>query len=60
MITKPTKYIRKGSVIREIDGGNETQYASINQAKKASREIQLREDNHMGRGSLQVEKRGVR
>lgn len=46
-----TKYIRNGKTITEVGTNKATQFGSINKAKKASREMQLKSGG-LGRGSL--------
>jgi len=46
------KYYRKGNRIRTPEGTKK--YKSINAAKRASRELQLKADGALGRGSLVV------
>ncbi len=51
------KYIRKGKNIRDLETDENTQYSSLNLAKKASRKIQLDENGAIGRGVLEVIKK---
>lgn len=48
-----TQYYRTGNIIRNADTGKKV-YASINRAKRASHEIQMKKDGAMGRGVLRA------
>ena len=51
---RKAKYIRKGKTITEIATDKRESFSSINAAKRESRQIQMREDGVLGRGSVKV------
>lgn len=51
---KDTKYIRRNNIITEISTGMIQQFKSINQAKKASFDVQMKNDGALGRGSVML------
>ena len=51
---KDTTHVRKGREIRSAKPGEAKMYNSVNQAKKASRAIQMKQDKGLGLGSVKV------
>ncbi len=51
---KDCTHIRKGREIRSAKPGDAKMHSSINQAKKASRKIQMEQDEGLGLGSVKV------
>ncbi len=51
---KSATHVRKGREIRSAKPGEAKMYDSVNQAKKASRKIQMRQDEGLGLGSVKV------
>jgi len=49
---KQPKYKRNNKTITDLATKQKTVYKFINEAKRASREIQIREDGGLGRGTL--------
>ncbi len=54
--TSPMRYVRKGATISDHTGKKPvpTPYASINMAKRKSRDIQMAADGALGRGTVRV------
>lgn len=48
------KYIRRGSRIKNMEDDTTRKYSSNNEAKRASRKIQLEENGSIGKGVLEV------
>lgn len=51
---KKAKYMRKGRVILDVENGGGEKLKSISQAKRRSREIQMKHDGGLGRGVLEL------
>lgn len=49
---KKPKYFRKDKVIRSIEG--DEVFKTVTASKRRSRELQMKEDGELGRGSLAV------
>lgn len=51
---KPTKYVRLFSTIIDAETQKRTKYKFINEAKRASRKLQMELDGALGRGSVRA------
>ncbi len=51
---KDTTHVRKGKEIRAAAPDGAVMYKSMNQAKKASRKLQMEQDGALGRGTVRV------
>lgn len=49
---KPTQYIRKGKQVRNVITGVVEDFKSLNESKRRSHALQMKEDKGLGRGTV--------
>lgn len=54
MALKEARFTRKGHHIINLESGEAKEHNSVNEAKKASRKLQMDEDHGLGRGTLRI------